>query len=80
MAGLWQPLPEEVTLLATRVLVMSPRPGRVIEDHAIDFTRRSVTAAELRADPAFVAFAARLRDSIGSREGRPELLADLTSK
>jgi taurine transport system ATP-binding protein len=56
---------EEATLLGTRVLVMSPRPGRVVADHAIDFTRRDATAAQLRADPEFVAFAAGLRASIG---------------
>ncbi|UDY23023.1 ABC transporter ATP-binding protein [Nocardioides sp. Kera G14] len=60
---------EEAALLATRVLVMSPRPGRVIDDHAIDFTRRDASAAELRADPDFVAFAARVRSSIGVDAG-----------
>lgn len=57
---------EEATLLGTRVLVMSPRPGRVVADHAIDFTRRDASAAELRADPEFVTFAAGVRASIGA--------------
>ncbi|MFT4287758.1 ABC transporter ATP-binding protein [Nocardioides sp.] len=57
---------EEAVLLATRVIVFSPRPGTVVGDHRIDFTRRDEPAAVLRADPEFVAFAARLRASIGT--------------
>ncbi|MDR1807060.1 MAG: ABC transporter ATP-binding protein [Propionibacteriaceae bacterium] len=56
---------EEATLLATRVVLFSPRPGRVISDERIDFTRRDVSLKELRADPAVVAFAAALREAIG---------------
>jgi len=56
---------EEATLLATRVVLLSPRPGRVISDHRIDFTRRDVPLKALRADPAVVAFAAELRATIG---------------
>ena len=56
---------EEAALLSTRVLVMSPRPGRVVGDHRIDFTHRDQPAAVLRADADFVAFCARLRASIG---------------
>jgi len=56
---------EEATLLATRVVLLSPRPGRVISDQRIEFTQRDVSLPELRADPAVVAFAAYLRDAIG---------------
>jgi len=55
---------EEATLLATRVILFSPRPGRVISDRRIDFTRRDVALKQLRADPAVVAFAAELRSAI----------------
>lgn len=59
---------EEAVLLATRVLVMSSRPGRVVADHRIDFTTRDASAAELRADPEFVAFSSQLRATIGLPE------------
>jgi ABC-type nitrate/sulfonate/bicarbonate transport system ATPase subunit len=57
---------EEATLLATRVVLFSPRPGRVISDQRIEFTRRPAPLKELRADPAVVAFAAQLRSTIES--------------
>jgi ABC-type taurine transport system ATPase subunit len=57
---------EEAALLATRVVVLSPRPGRVVADRRIDFTRRDAPAAELRADADFVAFAHELRGLIGT--------------
>lgn len=57
---------EEAALLSTRVLVMSPRPGRVIEEHRVDFTLRDVPAARLRRDAEFVAFCARLRTQIAA--------------
>lgn len=56
---------EEAALLATRVLVMSPRPGRIVGDHRVDFTHREETATALRADPDFVEFCSQLRASIG---------------
>ena len=59
---------EEAVLLATRVVLLSPRPGRVIADHRIDFTRRDEPAVALRADPDFVTFAARLRAAIGQQQ------------
>jgi taurine transport system ATP-binding protein len=59
---------EEAVLLATRVVLLSPRPGRVIADHRIDFTRRDEPAVALRADPDFVSFAAGLRAAIGQQQ------------
>jgi ABC-type nitrate/sulfonate/bicarbonate transport system ATPase subunit len=56
---------EEATLLATRVVVFSPRPGRVVSDQPISFTRQDRPLKELRADHAVVACAAGLRDTIG---------------
>jgi taurine transport system ATP-binding protein len=49
---------EEALFLATRLIVMSPRPGRVREVHEIDFGRRFSEENEdrsVRADPRFVA-------------------------
>jgi taurine transport system ATP-binding protein len=62
---------EEAALLATRVIVMSSRPGRIVADHRIDFTTRDLGSAELRADPEFVAFSSRLRATIGLPERVP---------
>ena len=45
---------EEAALLSSRVLVMSPRPGRIIVDRELPFSRSGRSAADLRADPAFV--------------------------
>jgi NitT/TauT family transport system ATP-binding protein/taurine transport system ATP-binding protein len=59
---------EEATLLGTRVILLSPRPGRVIYDHEIDFSRRDLPLSELRADPDVVAFVAELRNRIGGEK------------
>ncbi|MCW2992785.1 MAG: transporter related protein [Conexibacter sp.] len=54
---------EEAVFLGTRVLVMSPRPGRIVFDERPPFAPEERTAA-LRADPAFVAFRERVRAAI----------------
>jgi NitT/TauT family transport system ATP-binding protein len=41
----------EAVFLADRVLVMSPRPGRIVAEIAVPFGKGR--SAELRADPAF---------------------------
>jgi NitT/TauT family transport system ATP-binding protein len=48
---------DEALFLADRVLVMSPRPGRIIDDIRIDFARPRAT--ELLTEPAFVAMKRR---------------------
>ncbi len=55
---------EEAVYLGTRVLVMSPRPGRVVFDEPVPFDTAQRTAA-LRAEPAFVAFRERVAAQIG---------------
>ncbi|MDO8213384.1 ABC transporter ATP-binding protein [Conexibacter sp. CPCC 206217] len=56
---------EEAVYLGTRVLVMSPRPGRVVLDEPVPFAADQRTAA-LRATPQFVAFRERVAGLIGS--------------
>lgn len=55
---------EEAVLLGTRVLVMSPRPGRVVLDRSLDFSTSGLDVAALRGTPSFVATCRELRSSI----------------
>ncbi|MDO5533300.1 MAG: ABC transporter ATP-binding protein [Propionibacteriaceae bacterium] len=59
---------EEAVFLGNRVLVMSPRPGRVIQDVPIDISAHygRVMGDELRSTPEFIA----LRDEITAAIGR----------
>jgi ABC-type nitrate/sulfonate/bicarbonate transport system ATPase subunit len=55
---------EEAVLLGSRVLVMSPRPGRVVVDQQLAFSRSGRSSADLRADPTFVETCRTLRAAI----------------
>lgn len=57
---------EEALLLATRILVMHARPGRIVKDIINPFTQRSgyETPAKLRLSSAFVEMREQLVDSI----------------
>jgi NitT/TauT family transport system ATP-binding protein/taurine transport system ATP-binding protein len=55
---------EEAVYLGTRVLVMSPRPGRIVFDEPVPFPADARDAA-LRATPEFVAFRQRVAAQIG---------------
>ena len=58
---------EEALFLATEVIVMSPRPGRIVRGYEPGFVRRFAAAGEARAiksDPAFVALREEIRDLI----------------
>lgn len=57
----------EAVYLADRVLVMSPRPGRILEDIAIDLPRPR--GAEVMGSPEFAALVARLRGLFNLRGG-----------
>jgi len=54
---------EEAVFLSDRVVVMSPRPGRIVEDLTIDLERPR--AIEIRDDPAFRKYVAHLRGLLG---------------
>jgi taurine transport system ATP-binding protein len=60
---------DEAVFMATKLVVMSPRPGRVAASIDLDFSRRYVagaTAREVKADPEFIATRDRVRDLIFS--------------
>jgi taurine transport system ATP-binding protein len=60
---------DEAVFMATKLLVMSPRPGRVAASIDLDFSRRYVagaTAREVKADPEFIATRDRVRELIFS--------------
>ena len=52
----------EAVALSDRVLVSSPRPGRIVSDINIDLPRPR--AAEVEDDPQFVALCARVRHAL----------------
>jgi NitT/TauT family transport system ATP-binding protein len=55
----------EAVFLSDRVIVMSPRPGRIVETMDIDLPRPRRLA--MQASPEFGAYTARIRDSLGLR-------------
>ncbi len=62
---------EEAIFLATRLVIMSPRPGRIVEAIELPFSRRFVAgedARSLRADAAFVAVRERVLDRVHHRD------------
>ena len=52
---------EEAVYLADRVIVLSPRPGRIVADLTVD-----LPGPRVRIDPAFVAMRARVEDALGA--------------
>jgi NitT/TauT family transport system ATP-binding protein len=65
----------EALMLSDRVVVMSPRPGRIVEDLAIPFKRPR--DGHLRTDPEFVALEAHLRDFLNRQDSEPKGTADV---
>lgn len=62
---------EEALLLGTRIVVMAPGPGRIVETLKADYSRRLIageTVASVRADPEFQKARADLADSIFAGE------------
>ena len=60
---------DEAVFMATKLLVMSPRPGRVVASIDLDFSRRYVAGAkagDVKMDPMFLAMRDRVRELIFS--------------
>ena len=60
---------EEAMLLATRIVVISPRPGRITHDINVPYSRSGLGPRELRADADFVEACHQLR--LALHEGEP---------
>jgi len=55
---------DEAAYLGSRVLVMSPRPGRVVFDEATPYGHRAELPENPRSTPEFIAFRDRVADAI----------------
>lgn len=58
---------EEAVLLATELLILSPRPGRVAQRHRLDFAKRYAAGESIRSirtDPQFTAIHMQLLDQL----------------
>lgn len=60
---------EEAALLATKVVVLSERPGRIVVERELVYSTSGRSNAELRADADFVATCRELRAAVGRPEG-----------
>ena len=66
---------DEALSLGTQIVVMSPRPGRVVARHAVDYVTRFADGEEwrtIKTDPDFVRLREDIRSLIHSSE-RPEI-------
>jgi taurine transport system ATP-binding protein len=67
---------EEALLLATDLIILSPRPARIAETLTLDFGRRYLageSARRLKADPAFVALRERVTRTLFAHNAAGEL-------
>ncbi|MFE6735205.1 hypothetical protein [Microbacterium sp. NPDC057650] len=58
----------EVVYLASRVIVMSPRPGRILEEHRVDLPAER-GYAEVLETPEFNRISSRVHELLGSPGG-----------
>ena len=61
---------EEAVFLATKLVIMSPRPGRIVDTIELPFGRRFVAGEDprvIRADPAFIAMREQVLDIVHDR-------------
>jgi len=63
---------DEAAFLGSRVLVMSPRPGRVVLDEPSPYGRRTDLPAEPRSTPEFISFRDRVALAIHQGDALPE--------
>jgi taurine transport system ATP-binding protein len=62
---------EEALFLATRLVLLSPRPGRIVQRYELGFARRFIAGEQVRAikaDPQFVAMREELSNAILASE------------
>ncbi|HZF36294.1 MAG TPA: ATP-binding cassette domain-containing protein [Candidatus Angelobacter sp.] len=58
---------EEAVFLATNLVIMSPRPGRIVATHSFEFGRRyrdGEPARKIKGDPAFIAARQMVTDTV----------------
>jgi taurine transport system ATP-binding protein len=55
---------DEAVFLGSRVVVLTPRPGRVALDLPIDLPRTGITPADLRGLPSFAAYRAQIGSAV----------------
>ncbi|GGP26615.1 taurine ABC transporter ATP-binding subunit [Silvimonas amylolytica] len=64
---------EEAVFLASELILMSPRPGRIVSRIALDFSRRYIageSARAIKSDPAFIATREHVLAQVFAQRGR----------
>ncbi|WP_283150046.1 taurine ABC transporter ATP-binding subunit [Silvimonas soli] len=64
---------EEAVFLASELVLMSPRPGRIVERLPLDFSRRYIageSARSIKSDPAFIATREHVLSKVFAQRGK----------